>query len=303
MFYYSILLHKMQAPILLLDRTGRFMYNKRETKCSPMEVIPMPESSRPDLTRRCALLDSLRGLTVINMVMFHAMWDLVYLFGLHAPWFHGTGAFIWQQAICCTFITLSGFCAAMGKHTLRRGAVVFGLGAGISLVTALFMPDELILFGVLTLIGSSMLIVGAAKPVLRKIPAWAGFAVSFVLFAFTRLVDTGYLGIFFKPLIALPRGLYANYVTAYFGFPQPEFYSTDYFSLIPWLFLFLTGFFLHGICGRQVLSVTWKGVRPLNFIGRHALLIYVLHQPVVYGVLLAVNWLTTPLLNDYFDVL
>ena len=240
-----------------------------------------------DLSRRCALLDALRGLTVINMVLFHAMYDLVYIFGVSAPWYQGRGAYIWQQAICCTFITLSGFCAAMGKHTVRRGAVVFGLGAVVSLVTILFMPEELILFGVLTLIGSSMLLTGALKPYLLKIPAYAGLPVSFLLFALTRLVNSGYLGLFYKPLIRLPEGLYHGYVMAYLGFTPASFGSSDYFSLIPWLFLFLTGFYLHGLCGKQILGVQWKGIAPLNFIGRHALEIYMVHQPVIYGLLLA----------------
>lgn len=245
-------------------------------------------SEKKDISGRCALLDALRGLTVINMVLFHALYDWVYIFGLPASWgYQGLPGFVWQQGICCTFITLSGFCAAMGRHTVRRGAVVFALGAAVTLVTLLFMPDELILFGVLTLIGSAMLLVGACKPLLQKIPAPAGFAVSLALFALTREAAAGALGIFFHPLVKLPRLLYRNYLTAYLGFPQPGFGSSDYFPLLPWLFLFLTGFFLYGICGKQILGVRWKGIPALNFIGRHALEIYVIHQPVVYGLMLA----------------
>lgn len=247
---------------------------------------------KKDLSHRCALLDALRGLTVIQMVLFHAMWDLVYIFSVHAPWYHGVGAFIWQQTICCTFIALSGFCAAMGRHTVRRGAVVFALGAAVSLVTILFMPEDRVVFGVLTLIGSCMLLAGLAKPVLQKIPAAVGLPVSFTLFALLRPVNEGGLGIFFKRFLDLPDWLYHDYVTAYFGFPQPGFYSTDYFSLFPWLFLFLTGFFLYQLCGQRILSIKWKGIAPLNVIGRHALEIYVVHQPVIYGILLAWNaWL------------
>ena len=248
-------------------------------------------SDSPGVRPRCALLDALRGLTVINMVLFHAMWDLVYIFGVHAPWYLGTGAFIWQQAICCTFIGLSGFCAAMGRHTLRRGAVVFALGLAVTLVTLLFMREDLIVFGVLTCIGSCMLLAGAAKPLLLRIPGWIGLPVCFALFALTRLVPQGSVGVFFHPLAALPDALYRNHLTAYFGFPHPEFYTTDYFPLLPWIFLFLSGFFLHRICGQRILAVTWKGIPPLNFIGRHALEIYVVHQPVIYGILSVWNLL------------
>ena len=248
---------------------------------------------KKDISGRCALLDFLRGLTVVNMVVFHSMYSWKYVFGFAVPdWFDGLPGFVWQQAICCTFITLSGFCAAMGTHTVRRGAVVFGLGLVITLVTLLFLPEERILFGVLTLLGSAMLLTGAVKPLLQKIPAAAGLPVSFALFALTREVNAGCLGIFFQPLVRLPDWLYHDYVTAFLGFPQPGFISSDYFSLIPWLFLFLSGFWLHGLCGEKILAVRWKGFRPLNCIGRHALLIYILHQPVFCGLGLLLTALT-----------
>ena len=237
------------------------------------------------MKERCALLDTIRGVTVINMVLFHGIWDLVYIFGVDWDWYFGNGAYIWQQCICCTFITLSGFCAGMGKHTLKRGAIVFLLGIAVTLVTLVFMPEDLILFGVLTLIGSSMLLVGTCKPYLKKIPPIMGLLASYGLFAFTRHVDEKYLGIFTKPFFQLPDWLYWNHLTAYFGFPQRGFYSTDYFPLIPWVFLFLTGFYVYQLIGEKVLSIRWKGIAPLNWIGRHALEIYVVHQPVIYGLL------------------
>ena len=234
---------------------------------------------------RCHILDFIRGLTVLNMVTFHAVWDLVYIFGINWEWYHGQGAYIWQQCICWSFILLSGFCSGMSRHLLRRGLTVFGLGAGITFFTALFMPEDLILFGVLTLIGSCMLIMHVLRKQVQKIPACAGIFISFLLFAFTKHIDDKFLGFFHHQLIALPDILYQNYLTAYFGFPQRGFYSTDYFSLFPWLFLFLTGFFIYQAFGQKILQIKWQGVCFLNWIGRHALEIYALHQPVIYGVL------------------
>lgn len=235
--------------------------------------------------QRCYLLDSIRGLTVLNMIAFHAIWDLVYIFGMRWDWYHGQSAYIWQQYICWSFILLSGFCSGLSRHLLKRGVTVFSLGAGITLFTALFMPEDLICFGVLTLIGSCMLFMSASRNLLRKIPAVPGLLGSFLLFAFTKHSDAGFLGFFTYPLIELPDSLYQNHLTAYLGFPQPGFYSTDYFPLLPWLFLFLTGFFLYQAFSRLILPIRWKGFRFLNFIGSHALEIYVLHQPVIYGLL------------------
>ncbi len=234
--------------------------------------------------RRCALLDTLRGLTVINMVLYHAAWDLVYIFGVNWDWYRGTGAYIWQQCICCTFILLSGFCSGMSRHPLKRGLIVFGLGAIVTLATVLFMPANRVVFGVLTLIGSCMLLMIPLKHVLKHIPAWLGLGLSLALFLFTRHINRGYLGFGDLEVVALPDWLYSNYLTTYFGFMHDGFYSTDYFSLFPWLFLFLAGFFLHGLLGKYLPKVTWKGIPPLNFIGRHALEIYAVHQPLIYGI-------------------
>lgn len=236
-------------------------------------------------TERCHLLDSIRGLTVLNMIAFHAVWDLVYIFGMQWAWYHGQGAYFWQQGICWTFILLSGFCSGMSRHPLRRGLTVFGLGAGITLITGLLMPEDLIVFGVLTLIGSCMLIMAGTRNILEKIPSYIGLVCSFLLFAMTKHITSGFIGFFQKEFFKLPSVLYQNHFTAFFGFPHKAFYSTDYFPLFPWLFLFLTGFYLYQLIGKQILQIQWKGISFLNFIGTHALEIYVLHQPVIYGIL------------------
>ena len=67
-----------------------------------------------------------------------------------------------------------------------------------------------------------------------------------------------------------------------------DFYSTDYFALLPWLFLFWAGYYLHKAVGRRRMEPLRRSVCPaLGWMGRHSLLLYLLHQPVIYGVLSA----------------
>ena len=237
---------------------------------------------------RYALLDELRGLDLISMMCYHGMWDLVYLFGVQAGWYIGTPGYLWQQSICWVFILLSGFCLPLGHRPLKRGAVVFAAGALVTAVTLVFMPEDVVWFGVLTLLGSAMFLTGLLQKWLQKIPPLAGLLGSLALFAFTRHAFAGYVG--FGPVQwALPRALYANYFTAYLGFYPSDFFSTDYFPLIPWLFLFWAGFFLHHLVGRARMEPLRRSVCPaLGWLGRHSLVLYLLHQPVIFGVLTVV---------------
>ena len=236
---------------------------------------------------RYELLDTLRGLTMISMILYHGTWDLVYLFGADWAWYRSPAAHIWQQSICWTFILLSGFCWGMGRRPLKRGLVVFGGGLIVTAATLLFMPDSRIVFGILTFMGSAMLLMIPLDKLFRKIPAWAGLAGSAALFALTKQINNGVIG-FGSLRFPLPEGLYRGWIATYLGFSDPTFWSSDYFSLLPWFFLFMTGYFLWRLCSphkEAMLRLFGKGIRPLSFLGRHALIVYMLHQPAVYGVL------------------
>lgn len=229
-------------------------------------------SSRP----RWAGLDTLRGVTLISMIAYHACWDLVYMFGLDWPWYHTTGAYIWQQSICWTFILLSGFCWPLGRRPVRRGLMAFGGGLLVSAVTMVMMPEDGIFFGVLTLLTVPL------DPLLRRVPARVGLAGSFLLFLLLRDVNAGYLGFEGVRILALPGWLYRSLFTACLGFPPAGFHSSDYFSLFPWIFLFLTGYFLHRLRREEPASLRLPVVSAM---GRHSLVVYLLHQPLVYGAL------------------
>lgn len=61
------------------------------------------------MAQRYALIDGIRGLAIVNMILYHAIWDLVYLYGFDWQWYLGPVGTLWQQAICWTFILVSGF--------------------------------------------------------------------------------------------------------------------------------------------------------------------------------------------------
>ena len=143
---------------------------------------------------RSGTLDTLRGLTLLSMMAYHGCWDLVYLRGLPWSWYHGFWAYVWQQSICCTFILLSGYCWQMGRHPLRRGLMSFGGGLAVSLVTALAMPEDPVRFGVLTFLGTAMLLTVPLRRWLDRVPPRLGLAGAFGLFLLVRNINDGFLG-------------------------------------------------------------------------------------------------------------
>ena len=153
------------------------------------------------------LLDTVRGVCILSMVAYHGMYDLVDIFGLPSAWYTGLPGYIWQQSICWTFILLSGLCWQLSRRHVKRGLLLVGCGAAITLITWLVMPSQRILYGVLNLLGLSALLLIPLDKVFRKIPAWAGLGGALLLFALTKNVSRGSLGFEGLVLCRLPRWL------------------------------------------------------------------------------------------------
>lgn len=236
---------------------------------------------------RYTALDIFRAIAIIAMVAYHTLWDMVYIFDADIPWYKTEAGFVFQQSICWSFILLSGFCWSLGKRKLRRAVTVLVCSLIITVVTALAMPENIILHGVLSLLGTAMLVTIPLEKIFKKLPPFIGLTLSAVLFVLTYNVSDGSLGFGDFVIARLPDFLYVNNITAFFGFPHSGFYSSDYFPLLPWLFLFLCGYFLYRIAEKKDLMKYLSSVscKPLEFIGRHSLEIYMAHQPIIYGIL------------------
>lgn len=237
--------------------------------------------------KRYHLLDGLRGITLLSMILYHGMFDLVVMYGLPVPWFFRTPGYVWQQSICWTFILLSGFCWRLGRAPWKRGLVISACGLVITFVTFVFMPSERILFGILTFTGAAMLALVPLDGCLRNMPQQAGFLVSAFLFFLTRNVNSGQLGFESLVLGEVPDVCYRGLLTAALGFPGPGFFSGDYFSFFPWFFLHLCGYFLYGMLMERecVQSALCRRAGVLAWIGKHSLFLYMLHQPAILLIL------------------
>lgn len=257
-----------------------------------------------NMMKRLETIDTLRGLTMISMILFHFCWDLKYIVGFDMEWYVSKGAYIWQQSICWTFILVSGFCLQLARKPIKNGLIVFGCGFLVTMVTMFVVPETLVMFGVLTCIGSCMLIVALINRANLHSNGTAtkslwGFLTTIVLFAITKTINYGYLNFGFY-VLELPRFLYtqggpdgmSHSELTYLGFMQDGFFSTDYFSLMPWLFLFMAGYFLHGLLKNTFAHKLFHvKLSFLSWFGRHSLIVYMLHQPVLYLLSLLIIYL------------
>lgn len=222
------------------------------------------------MKRRFDILDAWRTLAIVLMVVYHFLYDL-YIFGiLSANQLFSTPLNILERFICGSFILLAGASARFSRNNLRHGLTVLAAGLIVELGAAI--AGQTIRWGVLMLLGSSMVLWRFLGKCLEKWRADTLVPVCIGLYIFTSWWTRA------TP-VSVPW-LYPLGLTA------PGFYSADYFPLFPWFFLFLTGTALGGWClaHRENRILTAPLPKVLTWPGRHSLIIYVLHQPVLYGI-------------------
>lgn len=233
-------------------------------------------------SRRYSLIDAIRGVAVLNMIAFHLCYDIYCVYGVWPQFYLAPWVVVWERLICSSFIIISGISLNFSSHGYRRGITVSLCGLTVTLVTALAMPSQLILYGILTFLGAAMLLTFALRRALNHIPPLWGAIDAAALFALCYGIPKGYIGLFSYPLIHLPESWYEWGYLACLGFPSHTFSSSDYFPLLPWIFLCFFGCFLW----RVIRSRGWDRifttrVPVLDFVGRHSLIIYLIHQPML----------------------
>lgn len=221
-------------------------------------------------------LDAFRGLFILCVIVIHTVFDLQYFFNINI---NTPKAYDFVQEYGgILFIIISGICVTLGTKFLKRGLIVFGAGMVITLVTygmyKLNMADSgiIIYFGVLHLIGICMILYGLFK----HFKTWMLIICS-ALFII--------LGIYFETLHS------SSMWFVVFGITPLSFATGDYFPLFPNLGWFTFGIFLGRTIYKNRKSLMPKVnsdffiIRFFRFCGRHSLIIYLVHQPLVYGIL------------------
>ena len=224
---------------------------------------------------RIESLDALRGFAIVLMLVHHFLYDLVTF--LDAPdWLYSNPILdIFHYIFAGLFIALCGVSSKFSRSNLKRGLITLGVACGISVVTHLI--DMPIRFGVLHLLAVCMLFYALTQKLLCRIPRWiillisvAGTAVS--AWCVNNIeIQSEHLWIF--------------------GWTYKGFESFDYFPLLPWIFVFIFGTWAGYYVKEQKfprLFYTAK-IPVLPAIGRHSLIIYIVHQPILFGITMLIK--------------
>lgn len=236
-------------------------------------------------------VDTLRGFAIVEMIFYHFVWDLNF-FGLYDgnllvgpwQWFARSIATIFLFVLGVS-LTLSydgyrwktGQTAPFAKY-LVRGLQIFGLGLLITIGTYFFVGPSFVVFGILHLLGASVIL---GYPFLR-LNRWVSLGAGLTMILVGLYLDTLFVG---HPWLI------------WLGVKQVGRGMVDYYPLLPWAGIALLGIFAGRTLYRQgqlrfaLPNVSQAGpVRGLRFLGRHSLLIYMVHQPLIIGLFMALGY-------------
>ena len=218
--------------------------------------------------KRVDVLDGWRSLAVLTMCLWHFCWDLT-LFGLldRAAMQSWTAQLV-RAFIVCSFVLLAGISSRYSRSNGRRCLRLALCAAAVSLAPA--AVGEPVRFGILHLLAVGTGVYALLRNALDRLPERAALALWGVLFAAGTFVPA-------RVRVSVPW-LWP------LGLRTTGFFSADYYPIVPWLFLFLAGAAMGGLLrSSRAPWLDWKLPRALTWPGRHALGIYLIHQPVLWG--------------------
>ena len=227
---------------------------------------------------RIEAVDAARGVALAAMAVYHFVWDLSFYRLIPQGAFYNPGFLFFGHAIALSFLVIVGVSLALAargefkvRHYWRRMGMVAGAAALVSLGTYVFLPDAFVSFGILHCIAAASLI---ALPFLRAQWFAALAAGAVIVVAPLALSSPAFDG-----------------VNWFLGLGVTEPRTLDWRPLFPW-----TGFTLLGLGVAQWALVRgvpdrlaqWRAGGGLSRLlvtgGRHSLLVYLLHQPILIAI-------------------
>lgn len=285
-----LLIHAIMYEKVTRGRFSRCRNDTREP--SPCCIRRLYMNIRKSANRIWEI-DFFRGLAIILMIFDHLFFDLITIYNVHIPLVSDSLAGFYnilQYFFAGCFILMSGISSSFSRSNLKRGLRLLLIALLLTLATYVLSLFQLvdksfiIFFGILHLLAVCMLL----GSVLIKLNKYVLVIIGGVIIACIPLVDK------LNELILLDayNNVYnffnniPNYF-AIFGIYNSNFFSGDYFPLVPWLGIFMIGLGFGKIFYTEKISLIKYDLKPnlFNYAGRYSIWVYLIHQPVLIGIL------------------
>ena len=202
------------------------------------------------------------------MIAWHFINNLMLVHIIPPPFLRTPLMELLRYAIVGSFIAISGVCARLSKRPLRRGLIVLAAALLVSAVT--YLIGAPVYWGILHLLGVCMLLYAAARKRWEALPEIYACGAALLIFALTFLLPIRVrVGVpFLFPL----------------GLRTAAFASADYYPLLPWGALFFAAAAAGERLGDMPPEKKYASApRALAWMSRRSLLIYLVHQPVLFA--------------------
>jgi uncharacterized membrane protein len=224
---------------------------------------------------RIAGIDALRGIAIVAMAIYHFCFDLRYFGVTRADFEHDPFWLAARSAILSSFLLIAGISMVLARQNarsdarwLRHAAVIAGAALLVSAASYVMFPRSYIWFGVLHAIAVSLVV---ARPLVDRPYAAAAIGAA--------VIAAG---------LAFSHAAFDNRALGWLGFMTAKPVTEDYVPLFPW-----TGMLLIGIAaGHWLMRERFARLAPLGrvpvpirWLGRHSLVVYLVHQPLLIGLL------------------
>lgn len=235
--------------------------------------------------KRFPAVDAYRGLAIAGVVVFHLVWDLEFagfVSGLadHPVWL------AFGRSLAGSFMLLVGVGLALASRSkmrwrsyLKRLAKILAAAATITVASYFVFPQTFIYFGILHSIAVATLL-GTA---FMRSPIWLCLLAGVCILIAPMLWQSA---------------MFDSRWTAWIGFSSVVPPSNDFVPVFPWSGLTLFGL---GIAravldggGTSTLASAvpkWMHSEKIVWLGRNSLVVYLLHQPIMLGLILPLSWM------------
>ncbi len=224
---------------------------------------------------RLMTLDFLRGFSVFLMIIFHLCFDLNHFDYIDIKIYSGAFWHYFRWLIVNLFIFTAGYSISivhkkkiLWPKALKRSGLLLVLSMMITVATYFLFPYSWVYFGILHFFAVATVMV---LPLVYFPKVALILAALLGLGYYFDFLGTHFIYLWLQPLLHLPQ------------------YPEDIVPILPWIIPMLIGMYVGYYRALPEIKVLQK-CKTVLFMGRHSLAVYMIHQPILFGSFMILEW-------------